>query len=80
MKKYLIHQDNWNANQLKGKPQDEIEILYYIAYRKVQQFVPIEEDDTEKSPKRLKTVEEKPIEEETANEEKEEAKGERKEQ
>ena len=35
MKDYLKHQDEWIA-QLKGKSNEEIEILYYIAYRKVQ--------------------------------------------
>ena len=69
MKDYLTHQDNWKLSQLKGKSHEEIVSLYYTAFRKNQQFVSIEDEDVERSPKRLKTVEEKTTEKEDDNEE-----------
>ena len=70
MKDFLLHQDSWKASQLKGKSQEEIERLYYTAYKKVQQFVTIEEeDDARRSSKRHNTIEEQPTEKDEAQEE-----------
>ena len=54
MKDYLKHQDDWTSAQLKGKSNKEIERLYYIAYRKVQKFVPIDQEDEERTTKKAK--------------------------
>ena len=52
MKQFLIHQDTWTSAQLKGKSNEEIERLYYLAYKKVQHFVPIGEEEEDIGTKR----------------------------
>lgn len=41
MKKYLCHQANWKMYQLKGKSHEEIEVLYYTAFRRSKIFIPM---------------------------------------
>ena len=51
MKKYLCHVAGWKMSQLKGKSHEEIEGLYYRAYRRDKDFIPM---DLEEEARRYK--------------------------
>ena len=45
MKKFLCHVAGWKMSQLKGKSHDKIEGLYYRAYRRDKDFVPMDSEE-----------------------------------
>ena len=52
MKKYLCHVGGWKMYQLKGKPYEEIQRLYYQEYRRDKDFLPMHSEAEAKRYKR----------------------------
>ena len=66
MKKFLCMQAGWKMTQLKGKSYKEIQVLYYRAFRRNKDFIPMnsEEEKTRyfRSLKKENPVEDQPQE------------------
>ena len=66
MKKFLCMQAGWKMTQLKGKSYKEIQVLYYRAFRRNKDFIPMnsEEEKTRylNSSKKQKPAEDQPQE------------------
>ena len=60
MKKYLCHVVGWKMSQLKGKSHEEIERLYYRAFRRDKDFLPMNSEEEARRFKRAgETIESK---------------------
>ena len=62
MKKFLCMQAGWKMTQLKGKNYEEIQVLYYRAFRRNKYFIPMDSQEEKtrylRSTKKQKATEE----------------------
>ena len=73
MKKFLYMQFGWKMTQLKGKSYEEIQVLYYRAFRRNKDFIPM--DCQEENTRYLRSSKEQKTTEESSKDDSKEDKG-----